>query len=97
MTASRRRCLTSAFVLSDADSHRGMTDRFSFFSVFAFFSIFSSLEEEYVGLRNAAFERVAVFFRVNSSGYFYSWHENTDTACMDSSVIMPGANKESAR
>lgn len=64
---------------------------------FAFFSIFSCLEEEYVGPSNAAFERDAVFFSINCSGYFYSRHKNTDTAGMDSSVIMPGANKESVR
>lgn len=37
------------------------------------------------------------FFSINCSGYFYSRHKNTDTAGMDSSVIMPGANKESVR
>lgn len=64
---------------------------------FAFFLIFSCLEEEYVGPSNDAFERGAGFFSINCSGYSYSRHKNTDTACMDSSVIMPRANKESVR
>lgn len=70
----------------------------SAFSVrFAFLSIFRCLEDEYIDHSNAVFGRDVGFSRVNSSGDFCRRHENTDTACMDSSVIMPQAGKESIR